>query len=195
MCIAACLGCAHLPAIRSTAMKVSPWPASAPANVRLMVVGQDPTLTSGRTVPVAMQMNQPRSRLAHYVFDHVMAPLGVRGDEVYVTDLVRCWFRSPPRTLGVLAPAAANCVRHLEDEIAALRPAAILTLGNPVFEFLKRRWNLMAGPMRSVFAIPIHARVRSHSFIMIPCVHLQTYQTKPLYRRGQDARLRRVTIP
>jgi len=73
---------------------------------------------SGRRIDICMEMDDPRSRLARFVEEQVLRPLGVTRDTACVADLVRCWFSSTPRMLAaahakriedVLRPAARNC--------------------------------------------------------------------------------------
>jgi DNA polymerase len=91
-----------------------------PAQTRLMMVGEGPGEVEDTT-------GRPFVGPAGQKLDEVMASVGIRREDSYITNIVKC---RPP---GNRVPARGEmeaCFPYLEAQIALIQPSLIVTLGN-----------------------------------------------------------------
>lgn len=118
---------------------------------RLMVVGEGPGETEDRE-------GRPFVGRAGQLLDKMLAAIGLAREDVYVANTVKCRPTMPgprgPRNRAPEPEEMANCRPFLDDQIAAIAPAAILALGAPAaksflgrdFQITRMRGRWYAGP-------------------------------------------------
>lgn len=142
-----CLQDAALAAYVETEMppeNLIPQPFVGGDDIRLIVVGQDPTVSNRRTqkkITTALMLNRS-GRLLYYVND-LCAGLGLTLAQVYGTNVCKMVFTDTPTRLkkrGVdvlaLAHTAGGWLDLLADEVAQFPDALVISLGQPVLAFL-----------------------------------------------------------
>jgi DNA polymerase len=118
---------------------------------RLMVVGEGPGETEDR-------LGRPFVGRAGQLLDKMLAAIGLAREDVYIANTVKCRPTMPgprgPRNRAPEPEEMANCRPFLDDQIAAIAPAAILALGAPAaksflgrdFQITRMRGRWYAGP-------------------------------------------------
>ena len=118
----------------------SPQPWLGSKAIRLIILGQDPTVKSSSSrmkIRVVLNMDRPTGSLFRYL-DNITRQLGVSlATEVYVTNAVNCFFKQPPaRTREILAMAFGHWKALLNDELALYPGVPVVALGQPVLQLI-----------------------------------------------------------
>ncbi len=86
---------------------------------KLMFVGEGP----GQQEDI---QGRPFVGAAGQLLDRILAAVGIRRDEVYITNIVKC---RPPRNRLPTSEEAEACLPHLFTQIRAIKPKIIVCLG------------------------------------------------------------------
>ena len=113
--IATCQRCA-LGATRTQAV-----PGEGPVNARIMFIGEGPGEQEDRS-------GRPFVGAAGQFLNRLLAQAGLRREDIYITNIVKC---RPPRNRDPLPGEAAACRPYLDAQIALLMPRVICLLGKP----------------------------------------------------------------
>lgn len=97
-----------------------------PEDARVMLIGEAPGEKED-------ERGEPFVGPAGQLLDKMLAAMGLRRAEVYITNLVKC---RPPHNRDPRPEEAAACRPFLEGQIAAIAPRAILALGRPAAQAL-----------------------------------------------------------
>lgn len=108
--------CALCPLSRSRTQAV---PGEGPANAEIMFIGEGPGFHEDRT-------GRPFVGPAGHFLDELLALAGLKREEVYITNVVKC---RPPGNRDPLPAEIAACKPYLDRQIALIRPKVIVTLG------------------------------------------------------------------
>lgn len=151
-----------------------PRPFIGRGPIRLVVVGQDPTVqkeSSRASITTVLNLDRAGPLRAH--LDSLCKALGVDlYSEVYATNLAKGFFTDPPTKIlkdsgrDVLAETSSRWMPLLREELARLPDALVVSLGEPLLPVLiapghpntmrhywgwQRRWKLMGcGPFATV---------------------------------------------
>ncbi|WP_022928322.1 uracil-DNA glycosylase [Patulibacter americanus] len=68
------------------------------------------------------------------LLNELLAEVGLRREDVYVTTALKC---RPPSNRDPLAEELANCRPYLDDQVALVRPKVVVTLGNFATKLLR----------------------------------------------------------
>jgi len=119
-----------------------PAPVRGGGHLRLMILGQDPTVSSHRRrreIKTVLDMRSREGPLKTYL-SFLCAALGlVMEENAYVTNLVKGFFRVPPaqlRDVDLIALSAPHWLPLLQEELAEFPGVSVLTLGQPVLSAL-----------------------------------------------------------
>ena len=122
-----------------------PEPFRGSGNIRLIILGQDPTVQDPeykKKVKVVLLLNQP-GRLRTYL-GKVCKGLDIDLDEnIYATNLLKNFFTRPPDRINKEDPqfyqkAADYWIPLLREEIEEFKDVPVLTLGQPVLNCLTK---------------------------------------------------------
>lgn len=116
-----------------------PPPYKGSDNVKLIIVGQDPTIrreASRENVTKTLNLNK-QDALAKYIKKEICGGLGIEHTEIYATNLFKYFYTKPPKdTEYVLWAHLEPNLNLLKDELAQYPKCPIITLGQPVFRLL-----------------------------------------------------------
>ncbi len=119
-----------------------PAPVRGGGHIRLMILGQDPTVSSHRRrrdVKTVLDVRSREGPLRTYL-SFLCAALGlVMEENAYVTNLVKGFFRVPPaqlRDVDLIALSVPHWLPLLQEELAEFPGVSVLTLGQPVLSAL-----------------------------------------------------------
>jgi len=99
---------------------------SGPANAEIMLLGEGPGFTEDQT-------KIPFSGAAGKYLDNILHEVGLRRENLYVTNVVLC---RPPQNRAPLPDEIEACKHFLENHISVIRPKFIVALGRTATETL-----------------------------------------------------------
>ena len=111
--IAACQQCT-LYATRKFAV-----PGEGPADAQVMLIGEGPGFYEN-------EQGRPFVGSAGNFLNELLAKAGLNRDDVFITNVVKC---RPPDNRDPMPEELASCRDYLENQIAAINPKIIITLG------------------------------------------------------------------
>lgn len=94
-------------------------PGEGPVPCRLMFIGEGPGYHED-------QQGRPFVGAAGGYLSELLGGIGLRREEVFITNVVKC---RPPRNRDPLPEEIEACRPYLERQIALIRPSVIVTLG------------------------------------------------------------------
>jgi len=162
------------------------------ANPSVLLVGQDPTIAKGRIYSV-LDLENTSSSLYKYIVGEILQPAGLKIDNIYATDLIKCRFpnNQTPKIIsqshGVkmrdfLTPFFLNCRRWLIQELRDIHPRIVLSFGEPVHQLLIQEfsWTVPIG-MKDAFGNMYIVGLFHDNVYYIPCIHINS-KRHPHYR-------------
>jgi len=94
-------------------------PGEGPANAEIMFVGEAPGFYED-------QQARPFVGPAGRFLDELIASAGLRRDQVYITNVIKC---RPPDNRDPLPTEIEACRKHLQRQIELIKPKVVVTLG------------------------------------------------------------------
>ncbi len=162
-------------------------------DLRLMLVGQDPTIDKRpEEVEVPLMLNSTkRSNLRKWLSNEV----GIKFDEitVYATNVVKCTFDAMPSMqkpnpgLKFLEPFYEKCSLHLKNEIEMFKPNVVLTFGEPAHKlFIRQLENYPKDKLEMTSAFDgifetVKLKDSKIEFKYSPSLHIKTFRVAITY--------------
>lgn len=171
-------------------------------NHKIAIIGQDPGITTkNNRVNTVLMLNDKKSRLYRYISKEILNPLNLSVDETVTFNLIPIQLSSS--ILKISQQQKINFysfVYQLAEyyyptflkKLSKYQPEYVISLGKPVFEFLKLKGNLRTGEIKKVFAQPFPIHFNKRKFILIPCVHYNSRFRKPY--DTQKEKLKQIVI-
>jgi uracil-DNA glycosylase family 4 len=94
-------------------------PGEGPADAEIMFIGEGPGFHEDR-------QGRPFVGAAGQFLEELLASIGMRRDQVYITNVVKC---RPPGNRDPLPEEVAACKPYLDRQIEAIKPKIVVTLG------------------------------------------------------------------
>lgn len=94
-------------------------PGEGPTNAEVMLVGEGPGFYED-------QQGRPFVGPAGKLLDQLLALAGLKREQVYITNVVKC---RPPENRDPLPVEVEACRKYLEEQIKTIGPRLIVTLG------------------------------------------------------------------
>jgi uracil-DNA glycosylase family 4 len=101
-------------------------PGEGPIPAEIMFVGEAPGHVND-------QLGRPFVGHGGKIFDTILNRVGIRREDVFVTNAVKCW---PPENRKPKLDELAACRAYLDEQITAVRPRIIFALGTASFSLL-----------------------------------------------------------
>lgn len=156
-------------------------------NPRLMLIGQDPTIRSGRGVNRVLDLDNENGQLRRWL-------ISVFGESIfdtftlYATNLVKCTLEQPPaenNALKLLQTYFRYCQTYITREIALFKPDFVLSFGEPAhelfFQILSDPGDLTSSMRKDFTGTFSKVRVGQTSFLYSPCLHIRTFMVAETY--------------
>ena len=180
--------------------KVPDFVGSKYAPKGVAIIGQDPGITTSSEVRSALMLDDKSSGLCSYISTHILGKLNRTLEEVVAFNLIDFNFSTSIRKIAnnerlnfyKLANYLAECsYPNFLTKLDKYSPKYLITLGKPVFLFLcnKSGKNL---EFKKKFATQIKIDLRNRLLILIPCVHMITFNVYHRVYGEQDNRLERL---
>jgi uracil-DNA glycosylase len=109
--------------------------------IKLVIIGQDPTVGNERTrreITHALMLNREKVNLTRFLGE-VCAALELSLNNVYATNLCKCFFTKPPskvKSPQLIQKTGPEWLDILRRELALFPDAAVISLGEPVLDVL-----------------------------------------------------------
>lgn len=166
-CVTACTRCPDLVESRSRIVN-----GVGPTDADLLVLGEAPGAQED-------QVGEPFVGRSGQLLDDVLEDVGLDRENVRITNCVRC---RPPDNRNPHVAELEHCKEWLYQEIAAIDPRAIVTVGKVPASHLLGRDVPVTAEAGSVDQI----RIAGSAYPVVVCVH----PAAVLYDRSQEERLR-----
>lgn len=139
-------------------------PGEGPENAAIMFIGEGPGFHED-------QQGRPFVGAAGQFLDELLQSIGLRRDEVYITNVVKC---RPPGNRDPQPDEIEACQSYLDRQIALIKPKVIVTLG---------RYS-MARAFPNEKISTIHGRPRKiDGVVYVPMFHPAAALHQPALRR------------
>jgi len=112
--------------------RTNPVPGSGPLDAKIMFIGEAPGYWED-------QKGEPFVGKAGKVLDELLDSIGLKREEVYITNVVKC---RPPGNRDPLPEEINACKPFLEGQISLISPAIIATLGRFAMEYIFDKFGL-----------------------------------------------------
>lgn len=154
------------------------WDDGDPAS-RLMFIGEAPGADEDR-------IGRPFVGKAGQLLDRMITAMGLMREEVYITNVLKT---RPPGNATPTTDEVALCAPYLFDQIAAVRPEVIVTLGLTASRAVLRNEATM-GSMRGVWTEFKHPDEFSHPGLCVPV--MPTFHPAFLLRQYTEENRKKV---
>ncbi len=172
-------------------------------NYKIAIIGQDPSITTknNKLINTVLMLDDKNSRLYQYISIEILGPLNLSVDEIIAFNLIHIQLSSSILKItqqhkidfySFVYRLAEYYYPTFLKKLHKYQAKYIISLGKPVFEFLKRKGNLKIGAIKEVFARPFPIYIDKRKFILIPCVHYNSRFRMPY--NIQKEKLKQITI-
>jgi len=154
-------------------------------NPSVLLAGQDPTIAKGQVYSV-LDLENTRGSLYKYIVAEILEPAGLKLDNVYATDLVKCRFpeNQTPKAISTnhgmtikdfLSPFFYNCRHWFFQEAKEAHPKIILSFGEPVHQLLIKEFDwAVPTKMKDAFSNIYKVSLLGHNTFYAPCIHINS---------------------
>lgn len=136
-------------------------PGEGSVRAEIMLVGEAPGETEDET-------GRPFVGVAGSLLRRIMREIGLREEEVYITNVVKC---RPPRNRTPEKEEIAACSDYLRRQIRLIKPKIIVALGNVAGEWFFNENNIKWQGITRQRGKIYEMRVSGHKFKLIPTFH------------------------
>ncbi|RLI27047.1 MAG: uracil-DNA glycosylase [Candidatus Hecatellales archaeon] len=153
-----------------------------PAPARIMLVGEAPGYWEDR-------QGRPFVGAAGKFLNELLAEAGLKREEVYITNVVKC---RPPGNRDPKPEEEEACAPYLERQLSLLRPSLICTLGSHATARILTHFGLKPQPITRIHGKAFKAGSLLGEVTIIPLFHPASALYKPPMRSLQLEDWRRV---
>lgn len=134
-------------------------------NHKIAIIGQDPSITTknNKLVNTVLMLDDKKSNLYKYISIEILSPLNLSVDKIVAFNLIPIQLSSSILKItqqhkidfySFVYQLAEYYYSTFLKKLSKYQAEYIISLGKPVFEFLKRKGNLQIGAIKEVFARP-----------------------------------------
>ncbi len=133
------------------------------ADARVMLIGEAPGEQEAKS-------GRPFVGRAGQVLDELLESIGVKRDEVYITNIVK---DRPPENRNPRAEEIELYMPFLDQQLRIVEPTVIVTLGSVATETMLRQFELpqKGSPLGDVHGVPIEAHAPYGDVTLLPMYH------------------------
>ncbi len=126
---------------------------------KIMFIGEAPGYNEAKT-------GKPFCGAAGFILDDLLNSIGIKRENVYITNLLKC---RPPKNRDPLGEEIQLCSNFLEKQIAIIKPQVICLLGRHSMKFIMEKYDL-SDKIDGISKI--HGRLfESNGMLIIPVYH------------------------
>jgi len=109
----------HCTKCRLHQSRTNPVPGEGPENARIMFIGEAPGFHEDR-------QGRPFVGAAGQFLDELLASIGLKREEVYICNVIKC---RPPGNRDPLKDEIEACAPYLDRQLEIIKPKLVVTLG------------------------------------------------------------------
>jgi len=130
-------------------------------NAKIMFIGEAPGYNEDR-------QGRPFVGAAGKVFDEMISSIGLRREDVYITNIVKC---RPPNNRNPLAEEIKQCTPYLDRQIEIINPNVICTLGNFATSYILKKYGFKPLTISKIHGKIFEVRTLTGEIKIIPLFH------------------------
>ncbi len=150
-------------------LRTNPVPGAGSYDAEVMFVGEAPGYWED-------QKGLPFVGRAGKVLDELLAGIGLRREEVYITNIVKC---RPPNNRDPTEEEIRACSPYLDMQIDIIRPRLIVPLGRHSMRYILAKFGFRVEPISRVHGKTFEARTLFGKVTIIPTYHPAAALYKP----------------
>ncbi|USS40381.1 uracil-DNA glycosylase [Thermococcus aggregans] len=141
-------------------------------DAKIMFVGEAPGYWED-------QKGLPFVGRAGKVLDELLASIGLKREDVYITNVVKC---RPPNNRDPTEEEINACSPYLDKQIDIIRPRIIVPLGRHSMAYILKKFGFEPEPISKIHGKVFEARTLFGKIIIVPMYHPAVALYKPQLR-------------
>ncbi|EHR78644.1 DNA polymerase [Thermococcus litoralis DSM 5473] len=113
------------------------------------------------------------------VLDELLESIGLRREEVYITNVVKC---RPPNNRDPTEEEIKACSPYLDKQIDIIRPKVIVPLGRHSMAYILKKFGFEPEPISKMHGKVLEARTLFGKIVIMPMYHPAVALYKPQLR-------------
>lgn len=130
-------------------------------NSEIMFIGEAPGRNEDR-------QGKPFVGTAGKVLDEMLLSVGLKRNDVYITNIVKC---RPPNNRNPLVEEIKKCSLYLDKQIEIIRPTLICTLGNFAAKYILKKYDFKPSQISKIHGQVFEVKGISGGVKIIPLFH------------------------
>ncbi|RKX46266.1 MAG: uracil-DNA glycosylase [Thermotogae bacterium] len=153
-------------------LRTNAVPGSGSYGAKIMFVGEAPGYWED-------QKGLPFVGRAGKVLDELLAGIGLKREEVYITNVVKC---RPPNNRDPTEEEINACSPYLDKQIDIIRPKIIVPLGRHSMTYILKKFSFEPEPISKIHGKIFEARTLFGKIVIMPMYHPAVAFYKPQLR-------------
>ncbi|MCO6041229.1 MULTISPECIES: type-4 uracil-DNA glycosylase [Thermococcus] len=153
-------------------LRTNAVPGSGSYDAKIMFVGEAPGYWED-------QKGLPFVGRAGKVLDELLESIGLRREEVYITNVVKC---RPPNNRDPTEEEIKACSPYLDKQIDIIRPKVIVPLGRHSMAYILKKFGFEPEPISKMHGKVLEARTLFGKIVIMPMYHPAVALYKPQLR-------------
>ncbi|NJE09220.1 uracil-DNA glycosylase [Thermococcus sp. M39] len=150
-------------------LRTNAVPGSGSYDAKIMFVGEAPGYWED-------QKGLPFVGRAGKVLDELLAEIGLKREDVYITNIVKC---RPPNNRDPTEDEIKACCPYLDRQIDIIRPKVIVPLGRHSMSYILKKFGFEVEPISKIHGKTFEARTLFGKIIIMPMYHPAVALYKP----------------
>lgn len=163
-------------------LRTNAVPGSGSYDAEIMFVGEAPGYWED-------QKGLPFVGRAGKLLDELLAEIGLRREDVYITNIVKC---RPPENRDPTEEEIRACSPYLDMQIDIIRPKVIVPLGRHSMGYIMKKFGFQPEPISKIHGKVFEARTLFGRIVIMPTYHPAAALYKPPLREELRADFRRL---
>ena len=113
------------------------------------------------------------------IFDELLESIGLRRDEVYIANVLKC---RPPSNRNPSQEEVDACIPYLDRQIEMIHPRIIATLGNFALSYISKKFGLKQENIGRIHGKTFKIKTLFGDLIIIPLYHPAAAVYNPLLK-------------
>ncbi|ASJ06099.1 type-4 uracil-DNA glycosylase [Thermococcus pacificus] len=153
-------------------LRTNAVPGAGSYDAKVMFVGEAPGYWED-------QKGLPFVGRAGKVLDELLEMIGLRREEVYITNIVKC---RPPENRDPTEEEIRTCSPYLDRQIDIIRPKVIVPLGRHSMGYILRKFGFEPEPISKIHGKTFEAHTLFGKIIVMPSYHPAAALYRPQIR-------------
>lgn len=153
-------------------LRTNAVPGSGSYDAKIMFVGEAPGYWED-------QKGLPFVGRAGKVLDELLESIGLKREEVYITNVVKC---RPPNNRDPTEDEIKACSPYLDKQIDIIRPKIIVPLGRHSMAYILKKFGFEPEPISKIHGERFEARTLFGRIVIMPMYHPAVALYKPQLR-------------